>query len=170
MTCSKHNGICFKNSSVICLTPVKNESWILEKFLTATSLWADHIILADQNSDDGSREIAKKFPKVILLTNNGIGFNEFERQTLLINEARKIPGKKLLISLDADEILSGNFANSSEWNKIKQAPIGTVVKMRKANILPNLTKYWLSDFLVTGLMDDGTPYNGYSFFTVCACI
>ena len=35
---------------IICLTPVKNEGWILERFLKCTSLWADYIIIADQSS------------------------------------------------------------------------------------------------------------------------
>ena len=33
---------------VICVTPVRNEAWIIEPFLRAAELWADHIILADQ--------------------------------------------------------------------------------------------------------------------------
>ena len=28
---------------IICLTPVKNEEWILRRFLRLASLWADHI-------------------------------------------------------------------------------------------------------------------------------
>jgi len=36
---------------LICMTPVRNEAWILHAFLKATSLWADHIIIADQNSN-----------------------------------------------------------------------------------------------------------------------
>jgi glycosyltransferase involved in cell wall biosynthesis len=46
--------------TIICLTPVKNEAWLLDRFLQATSLWADFIIIADQMSTDGSQEIAKK--------------------------------------------------------------------------------------------------------------
>jgi len=81
---------------IICLTPVKNESWILEKFLKCASLWADHIIVADQNSQDNSREIAAKFPKVHII-NNPSQFHEGERQALLLREARKIEGPKLLM-------------------------------------------------------------------------
>ena len=65
---------------VICLTPVRNEALILDRFLKATSLWADHIIIADQMSTDGSREIAKKHPKVTLIDNLSETFNEPERQ------------------------------------------------------------------------------------------
>ena len=54
----------------VVLTPVRNEAWILRAFLEATSLWADHIIIADQMSTDGSREIARSFPKVTLIDND----------------------------------------------------------------------------------------------------
>jgi len=27
--------------TIICLTPVRNKAWILDRFLQATSLWAD---------------------------------------------------------------------------------------------------------------------------------
>ena len=42
---------------LVVLTPVRNEAWVLHAFLKATSLWADHIIIADQMSTDGSRDI-----------------------------------------------------------------------------------------------------------------
>lgn len=54
---------------MIVLTPVFNEAWILPAFLIAMSLWADYIIIADQMSTDGSREIYKEFEKVIVINN-----------------------------------------------------------------------------------------------------
>ncbi|MFZ0503142.1 MAG: glycosyltransferase family 2 protein, partial [Chthoniobacterales bacterium] len=60
---------------VICLTPIKDEAWILERFLKCASTWADHIIIADQQSKDGSKEIARRFPKVTLIENNSESFN-----------------------------------------------------------------------------------------------
>ena len=77
-----------KKPFLICLTPVKNEAWILHAFLKATSLWADYIIIADQMSTDGSREIALSYPKVILIDNDNQEFNEVERQKMLIDKAR----------------------------------------------------------------------------------
>ena len=77
-----------KTPQIICLTPVKNEAWILERFLECASLWADQIIIADQGSDDGSREIARSFNKVQLIENSAKVFNEPERQKLLIEAAR----------------------------------------------------------------------------------
>ena len=55
--------------AIVVVTPVRNEAWVLDAFLTCTSSWADYIILADQHSDDGTREIAQKYEKVILIDN-----------------------------------------------------------------------------------------------------
>lgn len=145
---------------IICLTPVKNEAWILNRFLKCTSTWADHIIIADQNSTDGSREIALSFPKVILIENPSPDFNEAERQQLLVLAARKIPGKRILITLDADEILSGNFHNSCEWITILNSPIGTVFQFQWINLLPDMTSCWIPDIKFHwGFVDDGLTLN-----------
>ena len=111
---------------LICMTPVRNEAWVLHAFLKATSLWADYIIIADQMSIDGSREIALSYPKVILIENNNPDFNEAERQKLLIDKAREIKGDKILFGLDADEIFSANFQETEDWNKILTSKPGDV--------------------------------------------
>jgi len=102
----------------IVLTPVRNEAWVLRAFLEATSLWADYIIIADQMSTDGSREIAKAFPKVILIDNNRPEMHMAATRRLLFEEAKKIEGEKVLFALDADEFLSGDFVNTDDWKKI----------------------------------------------------
>lgn len=88
--------------------PVKNEDWILEYSLSCASLWADHIIIADQGSVDKTREICKRFDKVRVIE-NPFEFHSGSVRKLLLEEARKIPWNNLLFSLDADEILSANF-------------------------------------------------------------
>ncbi|PYS70680.1 MAG: hypothetical protein DMF69_12770 [Acidobacteria bacterium] len=69
---------------IIVLVPVRNEAWILKTFLECASLWADHIIVADQSSTDGSTEIAAAFPKVTVIENPLPHYSEVERQQLLI--------------------------------------------------------------------------------------
>ena len=146
---------------IICLTPVKNESWILDNFLRCTSSWADKIIIADQNSSDNSREIAAKFPKVILIKNNGKDYNEAERKTILLNEARKIPGEKILIALDADEFFTAESPNKEEWEKIKKLKKGTVIKFDWLNILPEQGIYWpVPNKTAFGFVDDGSVFTG----------
>ena len=102
----------------VVLTPVRNEAWILRAFLEATSLWADHIIIADQMSTDGSREIARSFPKVTLIDNDRQDMHQAATRRLLFDAAKKIPGDKVIFTLDADEFLAGDFVHSDDWKKI----------------------------------------------------
>jgi hypothetical protein len=139
---------------LICITPVKNESWILEKFLIATSLWADHIIIADQISTDKSIEIAAKFEKVIVVRNDN-SYNEFERTKILLDAARKIDGKKIIFALDADEIFTANFQDSPEWLTIQELKEGTVILFDRININAEQDKYFGKLKMVFGLVDDG---------------
>lgn len=147
--------------TLICLTPVRNEAWILDRFLQCASTWADHIIIADQQSDDRSREIAAVYPKVRLVENPDPGWDEKTRQELLIAEARKIPGPRILIALDADEMFSANFATSPEWPSLLAASPGTSLWLERADLYPaheSIAVYhspWLF-----GYVDDGRPHEG----------
>jgi len=147
--------------TIICLTPIKNESWILDRFLQCASLWADHIIIADQNSTDGSREIALCYPKVKLIENPLLTFNELEMRKPLIEAARKISQRSLLISLDADECLTSNFIDSPEWKTILSAAPGTVIHFNRANLMADVQSYWIEgegENYPFGFMDDGSDY------------
>jgi len=148
---------------LICMTPVRNEAWCLDAFLISTSLWADYIIIADHNSTDGSREIALKYPKVILIKNTAINYDENERQKLLIKEARRIEGPKILIALDADEIFTANFMKTSDWQRILSSKPGEVFGLQWANITPDKKHYFLSSFSYPWVFhDDGiTEHKNY---------
>jgi glycosyltransferase involved in cell wall biosynthesis len=148
--------------TIICLTPVKNEAWILDRFLQCASLWADHIIIADQNSTDGSQEIARRYPKVTLIENSSEAYHESSRQKLLIDAARKIPGPRLLVALDADEMLTANVLEHPEWNTVLTSPPGTIIEFSWLNLLPGFTDYvslpnW---YYPLGFMDDGSEHTG----------
>ena len=147
--------------TLICLTPVRNEAWILERFLRCAELWADQIIIADQGSTDGSREIAAQHPKVRLIDNADTTFDEKSRQQLLLAAARELPGPRILIALDADEMLSANYASSTEWATLLAAPAGTQLYMERGDLYPFCQDIgvfhapWLF-----GFVDDGRTHNG----------
>lgn len=103
---------------IVVITPVRNESWVLDAFLTCTSSWADYIILADHHSDDDTRAIARKYSKVILIDNPTFEWHESECRRRLLEEACKIPGDKVIFALDADEFLSEGFEKTKSWHKI----------------------------------------------------
>lgn len=150
------------NIPIIVLTPVKNESWILEKFLTATSVFADIIIIADQNSTDGSVEIAKKFDKVVLIKISDDEYNEDFRQKLLILKARElVPGKKILIALDADELFAGDSLNSPDWEIVATSSLGTTFTCERIDLLNPVNRCLRAyKFFKFAFIDDGKPHNG----------
>ena len=150
----------------IVMTPVRNEAWVLRAFLEATSLWADYIIIADQMSTDGSREIAMGYPKVILIDNKNPEFNEAERQAMLVAKAREVAAGRdtLLWGLDADEIFSANFKETEDWKHIMTSVPGDVFWFKWAEICPNQKEYWLSSTTYYPWLfhDDGKePHGNY---------
>lgn len=152
------------NEKIIVLTPTKNEDWIIEQFLTISSFFADHIIIADQQSTDNTRNIALKFPKVELIDNNNDKYDEASRQILLIETARRLfpNDKRIFICLDADELLSANSLHCPEtWLKIKNLVPGTSIYFEKPDVLYGIERAvrYRDNYFPTGYIDDGIAHN-----------
>jgi glycosyltransferase involved in cell wall biosynthesis len=154
-------GAAHGDPVVICLTPVKDEQPILGRFLDSAAVWADHIIVLDQCSTDGSREVAAAHPKVRLLLNDDPTYDESARQRTLLEAAREIPGRRVLVALDADEALSANVLRSRAWHDALRAPPGTTLHLRWASLLPGLERAWISpEQIAFGFVDDGRAHAG----------
>ena len=123
---------------LIVVTPVRNEAWVLEAFLTHCSSWADRIIIADQHSTDSSREIALRFPKVTLIDNPTDEWIENVCRAHLLEEAQRIEGDKIIFALDADEFLSSGFEHSASWQQILQSTPNIVFQFRWFNLYGDL--------------------------------
>ena len=150
---------------IFCLTPVKDERWILKQFLSHARKWADHIVVADQGSTDGSQSIAVNYPKTTLVDNSLGHYDEGARQRLLIETARTIPveGRRIFVALDADEALSANWRTSPEWAELIQAKPGTVLAFKWVNLLPDSLRGWFSEEPIPfGFVDDGSLHGGES--------
>lgn len=126
---------------LIVLTPVLNEAWILPAFLKATSLWADYIIVADQMSTDGSRDIYKQYPKCIVIDNPRQEMHQAQTRKLLFEEAKKIEGDKIIFTIDADEFLSGDFVHSNGWHTIMNSEPGDMFLFRYMTLSSEGDKY-----------------------------
>lgn len=152
----KDEGCC-----VICVTPVRNEAWILEPFLNSAALWADRIIVADQGSTDGSAELARRHPAVTVVENPAPGYDEGSRQRLLLAAARRIPGRRLIVALDADEALSSTWMHTAEWDAARAAPPGTAFAFDWVNVLPGGKAAWIPRHkIVFAFVDDGSQHRG----------
>ncbi len=126
---------------LVVLTPVRNEAWVLHAFLKATSLWADYIIIADQMSTDGSRDIYAQYEKVTVIDNPQTIMHQAKTRQLLFEAASHIKGDKILFALDADEFLSGDFMNTDSWKKIINSVNGDIFCFSWINLLPNKVQY-----------------------------
>jgi glycosyltransferase involved in cell wall biosynthesis len=118
---------------IVVVTPVKNEAWILDRFLSVTSQFADLILIADQGSTDESVAICQKYPTVI--QNKSSEYDEASRQRLLINKARELVTEhKIILALDADEILAANALQTTGWQEMLRAKPGTVLYFEKPDL------------------------------------
>ena len=139
---------------LIVLTPILNEAWILSAFLKATSLWADYIIIVDQMSTDGSRDLYAKFCKenrelnvsgreckLLVIDNPRTEMHQAATRRLLFDAAKKIEGDKILFALDADEFLSGNFIETKGWKSIINSTPGDVFLFYWMLLSPNGQSY-----------------------------
>jgi hypothetical protein len=146
---------------IIVLTPVKNEAWILHRFLKVCSTFADHIIIADQYSTDGSLDIYAQYPKVIFIQNKNSDYSEKDRQILLINTARNLFGSNnILLAIDADEILAGNAMQTRDWKCMLEAKAGTILYFEKPTLYKStkLAIRYLNGGWPLGYVDDGSSH------------
>jgi glycosyltransferase involved in cell wall biosynthesis len=90
---------------VIALLPVKNEAWIIEHTLASLSGFCDVILVNDQQSTDGTREIAARFPKAVWIESAESHICEQARWRLW-DVARHYEGANLVWCTDADELVS----------------------------------------------------------------
>lgn len=137
----------------IVMTPTRNEAWVIRAFLECNGLWADYIIIADQMSTDGTREIISEYIdkwkekggkcKVIMIDNTNPEFNEAERQSMLVAKAREMAAGRdtLLWGLDADEILSANWQDTEDGRHILNSVKGDVFWFKWANIANDKVHY-----------------------------
>lgn len=141
---------------IVCMTSMRNDSWILKNFLDCARTWADWVIIGDHNSTDDSASIARSYDCVKVIPHQPSS-SFLERRRDLLGEARKIPDPRLLFFLDSDEMLSANWTYSPEWTRMLNAQPGARFSLNWLEILPGLKEaavFWMDAVLV----DDGTEY------------
>jgi hypothetical protein len=111
---------------IIALLPVKNEAWVLEHTLACLSGFCDVVIVNDQQSDDGSREIGGRFPKVVWIDSPDSKICEQARWQLW-DVARQYDGKNLIWCTDADELLSPRRIRAFFERTLDTLTPGTVI-------------------------------------------
>ena len=126
---------------LICLTATRNYGWVTKAFLKANSQWADYIIIVDQMSTDGTREMCAEYDNVIVIENEDLTYSETVRSMLALNRAREIDGDKILVYLAIDEVLPANWMTTEDGQKILQSQPGDMFLLNWANLLPDKKHY-----------------------------
>ncbi len=129
---------------LIVVSIVRNEAWVLDAFLSAASLWADKVIIADQMSTDGSRDIYKRYPKVHVIDNMMPNMHQAAARRLVLEEARCILNgntNAIIFALDADEVLEGDFMQSEAWEKIIYSKPNDCFEWSWMNLTPDAKRY-----------------------------
>lgn len=140
-------------------TPVKNESSILDTFLTAAREWADHVIVLDHLSTDGSGEIARRHVGVQIIQHPHERFDEDVRRSTLVEAARALAPPRVIFAIDADELLTPTWSTSEAWRSLDTLDPGTIVEMRWVNLLPGGEKAWIpNEWFGFAYVDDGAPH------------
>jgi Glycosyl transferase family 2 len=150
---------------VLLLCPARNACQELVRSLPTWELIADKIIVADQNSTDGSREYLQSREKVLIIDNLGKEYDEVRRNTLLVAAAREIHEGAIHLTLDADEILSSNVIDSPEWRHFRQMEPGTVGEFNWIQLWKTPEKYIAKGVggptrYSLAFIDDGRPVEG----------
>jgi glycosyltransferase involved in cell wall biosynthesis len=125
---------------IIGLVPVRNEAWVLPHSLASLSGFCDVVIVSDQNSDDESRQICRRFPKVVLLESADCKISTQVRWDLL-DAARGYDGCNLLWCTDADELVAPGAAREFFDSRRDELKPGTVVECMFVHPWHSATRY-----------------------------
>src|SRR5215471_2264925 len=129
---------------IIALVPVRNEAWVLEHSLASLSGFCDVVIVNDQMSADGTRDICRRFPKVVLLESkpaDTVGRLPQQARWRLLDAARNYDGCNLLWCTDADELVPPSLARSFFERRAEVLSERRVVECRFYNLWNSLTRF-----------------------------
>ncbi len=161
-----------KRPLLICMTATRNYGWVTRAFLKANSQWADYIIIVDQMSTDGTREMCGEYGNVILLDDEDLTYSETRRCEMALKCAREIKGDKILVYLAIDEVLPANWMDTGDGQTILSSQPKDMFVLDWANILPDKEHYKATnaDNMYRVFHDDGeTPFDngGLDMHTHC---
>jgi glycosyl transferase family 2 len=114
---------------VIATVPARNEAWVIGSSLTCLSAFCDVIVVSDRGSEDRTREICRRFPKVVLIESPADSRIREQRWQLL-DAARSYDGHNLLWASDADELISPRLMLGFLERQRDRLIPGTVVEPR----------------------------------------
>ncbi len=150
---------------IIATIPVKNDSWFIEKSILSLAEWADHVFVADENSDDGSHDIYDRLgylKNVTFIRNRPkFSFNTPDLRNYQLDLARSFDGNNIVFELHADEVMSAEILQEKNRNKILDSGIPRnaimmpwITMWDKPNLYRNDASLWSNNACWFGFCDD----------------
>lgn len=150
---------------IIATLPVKNDAWFVEKSILSLSSWADHVFVADENSDDGSHDIYDKLSylkNVTFIKNRPkFSFNTPDLRNYQLDLARSFDGNNIIFELHADEVMSAEILKTKNRNEILNSAISGAAFMMpwitlwdKPNLFRDDSSLWSNNSCWFGYCDD----------------
>lgn len=120
---------------IIALTHVKNDAWCIAQAIEHLCAWADVVIVADENSTDGSSEIyrnLKHHSNLYIIENRPkFNFNTPDLRNYMLGLARNFDGNNLIFEMHADEIMSAEILRPEIRDRMLE-----LIRPRSAIMMP----------------------------------
>ncbi len=147
---------------IIAIVPVKNEDWILQKTLSALSLFCDYIIVGDAGSWDSTSRIISRFPKALYVANTNPHMGSVNRRQIILDKARELGSDNIIFCLDADETPSANLLRDERfWRQVYALQPGTSLLLEWISLWKSSRQYrddasvWSHQYKPFIFRDDG---------------
>lgn len=130
---------------LIVLTGTRNYGWITRAFLEGNTRWADYIVMIDQMSTDGTREMCAEYgEKVVLVDDTNLEYHESTRAKMAFEKGREIAGDRdcIFFALDIDEVMPANWMDTEDGKRILNSKPGDEFSLHWANLNPDNKTYY----------------------------
>lgn len=124
---------------LIVTSCTRNYGWVTRAFLEGNTRWADYIIIVDQMSTDGTREMCAEFKNVVILDDPDMSYKENIRAKRAFMKGRELAAERdaIYFALDIDEVMPANWQNTEDGKKILNSKQGDMFQLEWANIMPD---------------------------------
>lgn len=125
---------------LIVTSCTRNYGWVTRAFLEGNTRWADYIVIVDQMSTDGTREMCAEYKNVVIVDDPDMTYKESTRAKMGFMKGRELAAGRdaIYFALDIDEVMPANWMQTEDGKKILMSRPGDMFQLEWANILPGM--------------------------------